>query len=342
MFAVMDCGTTNTRIYIVNEQEQIVATGDVKAGVRDTSITGSRDKLRNAILTLFYDILAQNRIPEEQVRFIIASGMITSEIGLMEIPHLVAPVGLRELSENIVKVSDPEVLPVRCPIYFVRGIKNRVREGADATDLLEFDFMRGEEVQCMGIIDRFPDLKGKRFSIVALSSHTKIMPIDEQGRITASATSISGQFYELIVHSTNIGKSVVPVSGEESGGYTWEQLVDTACRCVWKAGLSRAMLMPRFLQVLLKTDSTERMTFLDAAIAADDIMMFRDLRGRGYDSDTYIFYGHRERCEMYTYLIRRYIDPQIDVRSIWDKEEIAKLQVDGAIKVALHTIKTDG
>ncbi len=339
MFAVMDCGTTNTRIYIVNEQKQIVAQGDVKAGVRDTSITGSRDKLRNAILKLFYDILENNIIPKEQVAFIIASGMITSEIGLMEIPHLVTPVGLSDLSENIVKVSDPEVLPVHCPIYFVRGTKNRVPDGADATLLRDFDFMRGEEVQCMGIIERYPELKGKRFSIVALSSHTKIMPIDEQSRIMASGTSISGQFYELIVHSTNIGKSVIPVTGEESGGYTWQQMIDIACDCVWKAGLSRAMLMPRFLQVLLKTDSTERMTFLDAAIAADDMLLFKDMREKGYDSSVYILYGHKERCEMYTYLIKRYIGEDITVLSIDDKAEIAKLQVEGAIKVALHTIQ---
>ncbi len=338
MFAVMDCGTTNTRIYIVNDLEQIIAQGDVKAGVRDTSITGSRDKLRGAILKLFRDILEENNISERQIDFIIASGMITSEIGLMEIPHLIAPVGLKELSENIVRVSDPEVLPVSCPIYFVRGIKNHVPDGADATFLRDFDFMRGEEVQCMGIIDRYPELKGRKFSIVALSSHTKIMPIDEQSRIVGSGTSISGQFFELIVNSTNIGKSVIPATGEESGGYTWAQLIDIACDCVWHAGLSRAMLMPRFLQVLLKTDSSERMTFLDAAIAADDIMMFRDMRDKGYDSGTYIFYGHKERCKMYTYLIHRYISPDIRVITIDDKEDIARLQVEGAIKVALHTI----
>ena len=51
-------------------------------------------------------VLEENRIPDEQVEFAIASGMITSEVGLIEIPHLVAPVGLHQLSEGIQEVND--------------------------------------------------------------------------------------------------------------------------------------------------------------------------------------------------------------------------------------------
>ena len=106
MFAVIDCGTTTTRIYIVDESQQIIASGRKKVGVRDTSITGSRNVLRSGVTELFYDVLRQNEIPDEQVEFAIASGMITSEIGLIEIPHLIAPVGLRQLAEGIVKVEE--------------------------------------------------------------------------------------------------------------------------------------------------------------------------------------------------------------------------------------------
>lgn len=41
MFAVIDCGTTMTRIYMIDEENKIVASGRKKVGVRDTSITGS-------------------------------------------------------------------------------------------------------------------------------------------------------------------------------------------------------------------------------------------------------------------------------------------------------------
>lgn len=68
MFAVIDCGTTMTRIYIVDEDTlKIVASGRRKVGVRDTSITGCRDALRNGITELFFQILEETKF--RTVRF---------------------------------------------------------------------------------------------------------------------------------------------------------------------------------------------------------------------------------------------------------------------------------
>ena len=339
MFAVIDCGTTMTRIYIVNEEKQIVASGRKKVGVRDTSITGSRDALRSGVTELFFEVLRDNDIPDEQVQFAIASGMITSEVGLIEIPHLVAPVGLRQLTEGILKVEDQDVLPLGRPIYFVRGIRNHYPEGARAQDLRQVDFMRGEEVQCIGIMNSrelpYP------CNIVALSSHTKIMYINQAAQIEASNTTISGQFYEALKNSTNIGKSITPVEGEEAGGYTQEELMAVATDCVRNAGLGRTMLMPRFLQVLMKTNSDERRTFIDAAIAADDLNAFREMREQGYASDYYLLYGHEERCKMYTYMLKKEFGDQLTVECIYDKEELDQLTVTGSIAVALRKIETE-
>lgn len=339
MFAVIDCGTTMTRIYIINEEKKIIASGRKKVGVRDTSITGSRDALRNGVTELFFQILEDNSIPQEQVEFAIASGMITSEIGLIEIPHLVAPVGIRELTDGILKVEDPSVLPIGRPVYFVRGIRNDYPIPAKAQDLRQVDFMRGEEVQCIGIMaSRNIPRPG---NIVALSSHTKIMYINEQGQITASSTTISGQFFEAILNSTNIGKSITHVEGEEAGGYSYEKLIQIATDCVRHAGLGRTCLMPRFLQVLMKTNSQERETFLDAAIAADDLNAFHEMRDQGYLSNYYLLYGHETRCKMYTYMLKKEFGEDLIVESIHDKEELDNLTVIGSIAVALEKIRKD-
>ncbi len=337
MFAVIDCGTTMTRIYIVDQEKRILASGRKKVGVRDTSITGSRDALRNGITEVFFEVLKEHQIPDKQVEFAIASGMITSEVGLIEIPHLVAPVGLDQLSEGVLKVEDQAVLPIGRPVYFVRGVRNHYPEGARAQLLRQVDFMRGEEVQCIGILNSrelpYP------CNIVALSSHTKVMYINQAAQIEASNTTISGQFYEAIVTSTSIGKSVVPVEGEESGGYSSEELIEIAADCVRHAGLGRTMLMPRFLQVLMKTNGQERQTFLDAAIAADDLNAFREMREQGYQADHYLLYGHESRCHMYAYMLRHEFGPQLTVESIYDEEELDQLTVTGSIAVALKQIE---
>jgi 2-dehydro-3-deoxygalactonokinase len=331
MFAVIDCGTTNTRIFII-DGTGVVASGERKVGVRDTSITGSRDALRQGVVRLFRAVLRENGIRDDMVGFAIASGMITSEIGLIALPHLVAPVGLAELSRGVVKIEDPEVLPIDRPVYFIRGVRNDYAAGAGVRDLRRVDFMRGEEVQCIGILA--DEAIRPPCSIVALSSHTKVMYIDSERRIAASNTTISGQLYEALIGSTNIGKSIVPAESEAAGGYGYEELVETAMRCVEHAGLGRTMLMPRFMQVLMKSDSGERNTFVNAAIAADDIKAFREMRDFGLASDNYIFYGKKSRCEMYEYMLKKCFGPDIRIDCILDKAELGMLTVRGAILVA--------
>ena len=336
MFAVIDCGTTNTRIYMVSDEGALITQGVKKVGVRDTSITGSRKALKSGVEELFRSILSEHKIDLKDVRFAIASGMITSEIGLIEIPHLVAPVGLKELSEQIKIVTDPDVVDLGVPVYFVRGIRNDYGDGATAHALRRVDFMRGEEVQCMGILKQLdPKLP---VNIVVLSSHTKLIHIDEQGRIAASITTMSGQIFEALKNSTNVGKSIVACGGEDAGGYTFEELVSIAKDCVENAGFVRTMLMPRFMQVLLKTNSDERQLFVDAAIAVDDIKAFREFNQMGFASERFILFGHESRCKLYTYLIHETFGAGVDVSSIFDPEAIADLTIKGAIATASHVL----
>lgn len=336
MFAVIDCGTTMTRIYMIDQSLRIAASGRRKVGVRDTSITGSREFLRNGITELFFQILQDNQIPSENVAFVIASGMITSELGLIELPHLVAPVGLSQLADGIVEVQDSAVLPIGKPVYFIPGVRNHYPENATARDLRDIDFMRGEEVQCIGIMQErhlpYP------CNLVALSSHTKIMYINERQQIEACSTTISGQFYEAILHSTNIGQSIIPLDGESPGGYSDEELIEIAADCVHYTGLGRTMLMPRFLQVLLKTNSHERQVFVDAAIAADDMNAFCEMRDRGYSSDYYLLYGHESRCKMYRGILQKKFGPQLTVNCIYEQKELDRLTVRGSISVALGRV----
>lgn len=336
MFAIIDCGTTTTRIYILDEKGTVLADGRTKVGVRDTSMTGSRDKLRNGVTDLFFQVLRDNDIPQEQVAFAIASGMITSEIGLIEIPHLVAPVGLQQLSDGIKMVEDPSVLPIGRPVFFVRGIRNNYPE-ANAHVLRQVDFMRGEEVQCIGAMKTLP--LSYPCNIVALSSHTKIMHINEKKEIAWSMTTISGQFYEAMISSTNIGKSIVDTEGEEAGGYSYEELIEIATDCVRSGGLCRTMLMPRFLQVLMKTNSTERRIFVDAAIAADDLNAFHEMDNQGYGVKHYILYGQEDRCKMYALMLKKEFGNDLVVDTIYEKEAVDHLTIAGSCTVALKKIE---
>lgn len=337
MFAVLDCGTTTTRIYFIDEDRNILAAGREKIGVRNTAIAGTRDVLRDGITRLFRSTLDTIGARESDVDFIIASGMITSELGLMEIPHIVAPAGIRELADSVCEVQAWKILPLSCPIYFVRGVRNNYGDTASPEMLRSVDFMRGEEAQVMGVL-----ANGGRngpCTIVALSSHTKLIYIDEQNRIAASNTTLSGQLYEALCSATSIGNSLRPCAGEPGGGYAREELTDIAVDCVKNAGLSRTLLMPRFMQVLMRTNSEERRIFTDAALAADDMYAFHEMQRRGMTGERYIFYGHSERCSMYEAMLKKEFGDSICVESIPGAEAQDRLTVDGNIAIALHKMR---
>ena len=84
--ATLDCGTTNTRLYIVDENANVLTRTSQKVGVRDTAISGSNQVLKDGIRDVFQRAVAEAGISPSDIRCILSSGMITSELGLVEIP----------------------------------------------------------------------------------------------------------------------------------------------------------------------------------------------------------------------------------------------------------------
>ena len=318
MFAVIDCGTTNTRVYIVNEQHKIIATGERRVGVRNTSMTGSKDALRNGLYEAISEAVANANLKISDIPFAIASGMITSEIGLMEIPHLVAPIGIDELAKNVKIVPGNEIVPIDIPIMFIRGIRNDYGDNATLHDIRNVDFMRGEETQMIGII--------REFNIAE--------PTNGEKKVTSSLTTISGQLYEAVCTATMVGKSLSEVENEQSGGYSFEEIVSIARDVVENVGLDRCFLIPRFMQVLLKTDYRERRAFIDAAIAIDDLKALKEFDRQKNTAKRYILFGHQSRCDLYEYLLKQQYGDSIEVIKVSDKEKLGELTVKGAVEVA--------
>lgn len=331
MFAIIDCGTTNTRVYIVDHKETIIGRGERRVGVRNTSMTGSKEALRTGLCEAIAAAAQDAGIDVAEIEFAIASGMITSEIGLMEIPHLIAPVGLEELADSAVMTQPGEAIPMGIPILFIRGIRNNYGEPI-LQNIRNVDFMRGEEVQMMGILDELQ--LNKSVNVIVLSSHTKLIHANAEGQVVASLTNISGQLYEAVCKESMIGKSLIQEPSEEAGGYTYQQIVDIADEVSTETGLDRVMLIPRFMQVLLKTDYKERNLFIDAGIASDDMRMIEEFNRQGYHADTYVLFGHQSRCEIYDYLIHKKFGSSLQVITLSDKEKLSALTVRGAIKVA--------
>jgi 2-dehydro-3-deoxygalactonokinase len=333
MFAIIDCGTTNTRVYILDNNYNIASKGFKKVGVRDTAISGSNQILKDGIVEAFNMALESGSFSLNQIEYAIAFGMITSEIGLIEIPHLTAPVSIEDLAGNVKVVRDINIFPNNIPVVFIRGIKNKFTDFG-LRGIRKIDFMRGEETQVTGVLKQImPKLP---INIIVLSSHTKLINVDERSEIKGCITTISGQIFEAIKKETSIGVCMKSTKENECvEDFFSEEILNIAYESVINSGFIRTLLMPRLMNTLLKTEWYERKFFVDAAIAAEDMKIFNEAKETmGFEIDTdIILIGHKERCMIYEYLIKKQKGFSNNVVSIWDKEDIDMLAIKGATEI---------
>ena len=298
MFSIIDCGTTNTRVYILDGNFNIISKGFKKIGVRDTAISGSSQILKEGIRDAFYMALEGSNTALNEIEFAIAFGMITSDIGLIDIPHLTAPVSIDDLANNVKIVRDINIFPIDIPVIFIRGIKNNFGD-AGIKSIRKIDFMRGEETQITGILKQMKPMLP--VNVIVLSSHTKLINVNKNSEIAGSITTISGQLFEAIKKETSIGISLINNKGNsDKSDFFSEDILNIACENVANSGFIRTMLMPRFMDTLLKTEWYERKFFVDAAIAAEDMKIFKEAKefmGLEIDTDI-ILIGHKERCKI--------------------------------------------
>jgi len=341
--ASVDCGTTNSRVYIIDETGEILGKGVRPVGVRDTTISGSRDLLKEGLKEAFIDALTSASVRLEEIDFSIAAGMITSEIGLLDIPHLPAPAGMQDIARNIKRIHDLSIFPMDTPIHFVPGVRNPIPPKVEPEQVGILDFMRGEEAQVAGLISKgFSDKRssgngssGNGFTAVVLSSHTKFIPVDSGGRILGSVTTLSGQVYEAVKKETSIGKSIRGPAGNGDAEFFDTRIVDNAYEQVKEAGLLRTLMMSRFFDVLMDTQWYERRLFLEAALAAEDLLAVRQFHTLGYPVDTpMILVGKEVRCSMYKHLLKKHMAWGGEIQSITGEKEIDELNIQGSLYLA--------
>ncbi len=199
----IDGGTTNTRCILWNNKREKVDEGKRNVGVRNTAIDGNNGKLKAAVKEILEELLSNNGLSYDDIRLIIASGMLTSDSGLVEIPHVTAPADAEDLAQRMTAVSIEDICPI--PIHFIPGVKNAVSD-INANNFESMDIMRGEEVESIAIIDA---LKSERPMLLILpGSHNKFVSVDASGKITGCLTSISGELLSSITNDTIIAKSV--------------------------------------------------------------------------------------------------------------------------------------
>ena len=294
----LDGGTTNTRARLLHGH-RIIATSRRSVGVRDTVLgapvqpapqaTDSapakeapgqphRERLVRAVREVVEEVaralvpatmsVGDVGIAREHPEFIVASGMLSSEVGLVAIPHLSAPAGLDELARGVAVVDLPEVAAM--PIYVVPGVRTPAGDGTDGW--FEADVMRGEECETLGAYAALAAqgrIEPGRWPVFLWpGSHTKLVEVNPSGRITRSHTTLAGELLQAAARHTLLAASLPEALPDDLD----PDAAAAGARAVESQGLGRAAFLVRIAALSGRLDPRARASFwIGATVSADVI-----------------------------------------------------------------------
>jgi 2-dehydro-3-deoxygalactonokinase len=255
----IESGTTRTRAWVL-ANNSVVGRAVGQVGARDVARTRDRDWLLERVRELAADALAAANTSWGALEAVVAFGMITSELGLEELPHLAAPVGVRELADGMQERDWGDSLPA--PLLLVPGVRN-----ADGP-LERADFMRGEETEAVGLMSMghvAPPLL-----YVSTGSHTKFVEVDASGRIAWSVTTLGGELLWALHRETILADLVDP--GGVLGDLT---RVEEGADSAMDVGLSRTLFAARLLHRVGGERPSACSAFIHGAVAMSDLIGLR-------------------------------------------------------------------
>jgi 2-dehydro-3-deoxygalactonokinase len=298
----LDGGTTNTRARLLHGR-RIVATSRRAVGVRDTVLGDShhptsletalesdrdsgsatsgpphRDRLVRAVREVIEEVARALVDPAEplaagtRLELLVAAGMLSSEVGLLAVPHVPAPAGLDDLARGVAVVDLPEVAAM--PIQVVPGVRTPAADGPDGW--FEADVMRGEECETLGAYTALAAEgrvgPGQWPVFLWPGSHTKLVEVDGSGRITRSHTTLGGELLQAVARHTLLAASLPDPLPDDPD----PDALAAGARAVEHQGLGRAAFLVRIAALSERLDLPSRASFwIGAAVAADVLSLAR-------------------------------------------------------------------
>ena len=242
-YITIDGGTTNTRFSYV-ENGKILETIKVKCGSnpKESSMLYDVCKANIANLTQKYGTPL----------CIIGCGMITSEYGLKNIPHIIAPAGVSDFHDGMEKIYIDSISNL--PIYLIPGLKI----GGD--DFLKVNIMRGEETEIIGLCETL----NSDTIYVLPGSHSKLIQINDNGKICYIRSFMTGEMRASLSQYTILSGSL------DSDETINEEYLKLGFEFTKTNGINESLLKVRTMDILFhKTKSKIYSFFMGCILEAE-------------------------------------------------------------------------
>ena len=106
-----DSGTTNSRLYVLDDKNTIIYKSEKSVGSKDVSITGNKKLLAQELSGMYFE--AKKILQYNGEDTVWMSGMVTSPNGILEVPHIEAPAGKEELAKNVSKNTKTQLMTIK-------------------------------------------------------------------------------------------------------------------------------------------------------------------------------------------------------------------------------------
>src|SRR2546423_224836 len=168
----VDMGTTNTRVWL-RSGVRTMARATELIGVRDFAQDGGKG-IRQGLRELIAKV-RRDSSESCDPRYIVSAGMISSSLGLIEVPHIPPPAGIGQLTAMARWYHFPDISDL--PMLLVPGVRSGPAI-ATTDSVHQMDIMRGEETLCAGLV--VLEMLQPPAIVMNLGSHWKAIQLDRE------------------------------------------------------------------------------------------------------------------------------------------------------------------
>lgn len=184
---LVDWGTTNLRVYLVDNSGKVLETRQRQQGIRNVCDGNFAD----AIIGFLKDW--DSTCP------VLMSGMIGSAQGWHEVPYVNCPSSIEDIALGLTPISDNPRFSI------VPGVLHQTPDGM-------IDVMRGEEVQIFGALG----LSKQKDAVLCLpGTHSKWAYVKD-GILENFSTSMTGEIYSILKTHSILGALMTEGSDDEA------------------------------------------------------------------------------------------------------------------------------
>lgn len=247
-----DSGTTNTRAYLLDEEFRVCCVEKKNVGSRDSAICGSNRVLIEGLKELYDRVLEKAAFGGEDIKAIYASGMITSPYGLVEIPHSVVPLHVKDFADELFCFHEDSCL--HRDVWLVPGLKT-VNE--------DFSFvgnMRGEEIEIIGTLDELHSRGIHNAALIMPGSHTHVTYI-KNDEVSDIISNFTGELFHAIQKETILS----PVLDREVKELD-KAMVQKGVENIGRFGFNRALYICHAMRIMNTGTPEERYSYAEGVV----------------------------------------------------------------------------